>query len=186
MCQHGSTQHTHLYSCSLFCGKLNIPPIFLTLKKKLKYNEHKHAIHSIIQNTYNTIEYTGLRYKEKGVLILTQTLSKRCGKTSEIILWDQYCYPDIEARKKNCKRNFGLTLTHTDVKIFFFKVFIYSWETPRKRERQRLGQREKQAPCREPDLGLNPGSPGSRPGLKAALTCWATRAAQMQRSLTKY
>ena len=31
------------------------------------------------------------------------------------------------------------------------------------------GQREKQAPCREPDVGLNPRSPGSRPGLKAAL-----------------
>ena len=27
--------------------------------------------------------------------------------------------------------------------------------------------REKQAPCREPDMGLDPGSPGSRPGLKA-------------------
>ena len=38
------------------------------------------------------------------------------------------------------------------------------------RDRERgLGQREKQAPCREPDLGLDPGSPGSGPGLKAAL-----------------
>ena len=27
----------------------------------------------------------------------------------------------------------------------------------------------KQAPCREPDAGLDPGTPGSRPGLKAAL-----------------
>ena len=26
---------------------------------------------------------------------------------------------------------------------------------------------EKQAPCREPDAGLDPGTPGSRPGLKA-------------------
>ena len=30
-------------------------------------------------------------------------------------------------------------------------------------ERQRHGQREKQAPCKEPDVGLDPGSPGSRP-----------------------
>ena len=35
-------------------------------------------------------------------------------------------------------------------------------------------QREKQVPCRETDVGLDPGSPGdpasgSRPGLKAAL-----------------
>ena len=35
------------------------------------------------------------------------------------------------------------------------------------RERQRHRQREKQAPCREPDVGLDPRSPGSRPGLKA-------------------
>ena len=43
-------------------------------------------------------------------------------------------------------------------------------DTKRKRGRDR--QREKkQAPCREPDVGLDPGSPGSRPGLKAALNC---------------
>ena len=34
-------------------------------------------------------------------------------------------------------------------------------------ERQTHRQREKQAPCREPDVGLNPGSPGSRLGPKA-------------------
>ena len=28
-------------------------------------------------------------------------------------------------------------------------------------------ERERQAPCREPNMGLDPGSPGSRPGLKA-------------------
>ena len=37
--------------------------------------------------------------------------------------------------------------------------------------------REKQAPCREPDMGLDPGSPESRPGLKVALNRWAIRAA---------
>ena len=35
------------------------------------------------------------------------------------------------------------------------------------RERQRHRRREKQAPCREPDVGLDPGTPGSRPGPKA-------------------
>ena len=35
------------------------------------------------------------------------------------------------------------------------------------RERQRHRQREKQAPCREPDMGLDPWSPGSHPGRKA-------------------
>ena len=34
-------------------------------------------------------------------------------------------------------------------------------------ERQRHRQREKQAPCREPNVGLDPRTPGSRPGLKA-------------------
>ena len=31
------------------------------------------------------------------------------------------------------------------------------------------GGAETQAPCREPEVGLDPGSPGSGPGLKAAL-----------------
>ena len=36
----------------------------------------------------------------------------------------------------------------------------------RDRERQRHRQRE-EAPCREPDVGLNPETPGLLPGLKA-------------------
>ena len=39
------------------------------------------------------------------------------------------------------------------------------------RERQRHKQREKEAPCREPDMGLDPRSPSSHPGLKAELNC---------------
>ena len=46
---------------------------------------------------------------------------------------------------------------------FFFKIlFIYSWDT----ERQRHRQKEKQAPCGEPDAGLDPRTPGSRPEQK--------------------
>ena len=37
----------------------------------------------------------------------------------------------------------------------------------RERERQTHRQREMQAPCREPDVGFDPGTPGSHPGLKA-------------------
>ena len=37
----------------------------------------------------------------------------------------------------------------------------------RERDRQRHRQREKQALCREPNVGLNPGTPGSCPGPKA-------------------
>ena len=39
------------------------------------------------------------------------------------------------------------------------------------RERQRHRQREKQAPYREPEVRLDPGSAGSGPGLKAVLNC---------------
>ena len=46
--------------------------------------------------------------------------------------------------------------------------------------RQRHRSREKQVPCQEPDLGLDPRSPGSHPGPKAALNCWATGAALKQ------
>ena len=35
------------------------------------------------------------------------------------------------------------------------------------RERQRHRQKEKQAPCRESDVGPDPGIPGSHPGPKA-------------------
>ena len=64
------------------------------------------------------------------------------------------------------------------IDLFIFKDFIYLFMRNREREADRYRQRgEKQAPCREPDLGLDPGSPGSRPGLKAALNCCATRAA---------
>ena len=37
----------------------------------------------------------------------------------------------------------------------------------RERERQRHRRREKQAPCQEPNVGLDPGIPGSHPGPKA-------------------
>ena len=37
----------------------------------------------------------------------------------------------------------------------------------RERERQRHRQRKKQTPRREPDAGLDPGTPGSCPELKA-------------------
>ena len=45
-------------------------------------------------------------------------------------------------------------------------VYVYLFMRDTERERQRHWQREKAAPCREPDVGLDPGTPGSRPGLK--------------------
>ena len=46
----------------------------------------------------------------------------------------------------------------------FLIYFINETHTHRERESR---QREEQAPCREPDMGHDPGSPGSRPGPKA-------------------
>ena len=66
--------------------------------------------------------------------------------------------------------------------LFFFLRFylsIHERHTQRERETQRYRQREKQTLCREPDVGPDPGSPGSDPGLKAALNLWATRAAPL-------
>ena len=52
---------------------------------------------------------------------------------------------------------------------FFLKIFIYLFMIDTEREeRQRHRQRKKQAPCREPNVGLDPGSPGSYPGPKAS------------------
>ena len=59
------------------------------------------------------------------------------------------------------------------LKVTFFKDFIYLFEGAGGRDRQR----EKQASCREPDVGLDSGSPGSLPGLKVGLNYWATGAA---------
>ena len=47
--------------------------------------------------------------------------------------------------------------------LIFFKDFIYLFM----RDRQRPRQREKQVPCREPDVGLDPKTPGSQTEPKA-------------------
>ena len=56
--------------------------------------------------------------------------------------------------------------------LLFFKDFMYLFmrDTGREREAE-TGRGKKQAPCRGPDVGLDPGSPGSCPGLKEALNC---------------
>ena len=57
-----------------------------------------------------------------------------------------------------------------------FCLFIHR-DRERERERQRHRQREKQASYREPDVGSDPGPPGSRPGLQVVLNRCATGAA---------
>ena len=53
-----------------------------------------------------------------------------------------------------------------DVYSIFLKILFYSQETQRKRQGHKQRE-EKQAPYREPDVGLDPGTPGSRPEPKA-------------------
>ena len=65
--------------------------------------------------------------------------------------------------------------------LFLFNLYLFIYdshthtqrererERKRERERQRHRQREKQAPRREPDVGLNPGSSGSDSGPKVVL-----------------
>ena len=56
---------------------------------------------------------------------------------------------------------------YTDI-LFFFQDFIYSFMRDTERGREAGTQAEGQrAPCREPDIGLDPRSPGSHPELKA-------------------
>ena len=74
---------------------------------------------------------------------------------------------------------------HTVMNIFtFFKIYLFMRDTHT--ESQRCRQREKQAPFREPDVGLNPGSPESCPGVKAVLNHWATGAAHIFAFKKKY
>ena len=66
--------------------------------------------------------------------------------------------------------------TYWNAQSIFLKIlFIYSWKIQKEHR-----QREKQAPFQEPNRGLDLGSPGSCPGLKAELNHWATRAAHAQ------
>ena len=47
---------------------------------------------------------------------------------------------------------------------FFLKIYLFMIDIYRERQRHR---REKQVPCREPNMGLDPGTPKSCPGPKA-------------------
>ena len=51
--------------------------------------------------------------------------------------------------------------------FFVVVVLDFIYLLMRDTERQRHRQREKRAPCREPSVGLDPWTPGSRPELKA-------------------
>ena len=51
--------------------------------------------------------------------------------------------------------------------ILFYFLFIYDSDTEREREPETQAEREAGSMHREPDVGFDPRSPGSRPGPKA-------------------
>ena len=72
----------------------------------------------------------------------------------------------LDQNKKCIKLSLGhLKWNSMVLFFFFFKTLFKSWETHTQRQRYR--QREKQAPCTEADVGLDPGTPGSCPEPKA-------------------
>ena len=66
----------------------------------------------------------------------------------------------------------GLSAFHQPIrastaKDFFFLLRFYLLIHERHRESQKHREREKQTPCRKPDVELDPGTLGSYPELKA-------------------
>ena len=54
--------------------------------------------------------------------------------------------------------------------FFFLKFFLFIYDSHTERGREAETQAEGEAgSMREPNMGLDPGSPGSHPGLKAVL-----------------
>ena len=63
----------------------------------------------------------------------------------------------------------ALLINSTKYALFFKRFYLLMRDTETEREAETHRQREKQAPRREPNAELDPGTPGSGSGLKAAL-----------------
>ena len=69
----------------------------------------------------------------------------------------------------------------TLLNVIFF-LFIHERHRERGRE---IGRWKKQAPCREPDVGLDPGTPGHALGWRQVLNRWATQGSPIKRNSCK-
>ena len=76
-----------------------------------------------------------------------------------------FCQPPGSGTRAG--RQYPETFVFIHLTFFFPPGILFTYERHRERERQRHRQREKQAPRREPNAGLDPRTPGSRPGPKA-------------------
>ena len=70
-------------------------------------------------------------------------------KSKLVFFWGSWCYFEAPLFQMHWRQAF----------FFFLRFYLFIYERHR--------QREKQAPCRESDAGLEPGTPGSRPEPKA-------------------
>ena len=91
--------------------------------------------------------------------ILGPSSSQGCG--DELVWVEQTPSPGAAMQRPQLIHQ---TICVSFLKIYLFILFIH--ERQRERERERQAEREA-APCREPDMGLDPRTPGSGPGLKA-------------------
>ena len=71
------------------------------------------------------------------------------------------------AKAKSMARVKPTATLQTGAILFFKRFYLFIHERHTHTQRQRHRHREKPAPYREPDMGLDPGTPGSCPGLKA-------------------
>ena len=67
------------------------------------------------------------------------------------------------------KLKVGIYLKKGNLRIFFKRFYLFIHKRERERGAQRHRQREKQAPHRKPDVGLDSGTPGSCPEPKAGI-----------------
>ena len=74
-----------------------------------------------------------------------------------------------QSHKMNCSPDLFFIYLFFNLFILFFFNFLFIYDSHREREREAETQAEGEAGSmhREPDVGFDPGSPGSRPGPKA-------------------
>ena len=76
------------------------------------------------------------------------------------------------AQYNTYKTRVYLSLFKWKTKPPFFNIYLFMRDT---QKRQRHRQSQKQAPCREPNTGLDPWTQDYAPSWRQTLNCWATQ-----------
>ena len=105
----------------------------------------------------------GQFFKECIYLLMSNTQRQRSGLHAACLMLDLSSVLRYHAlSQRQTLNHWGTQMYRSN---FLNKDFFLPWETYRERQRHR--QREDQAPCRESNVGFDPGTPGSCPGPKA-------------------